>query len=41
MPYDERLIGMDLDRIHEQLKLLEAYTQLTLASFGEFGEEVT
>jgi hypothetical protein len=41
IPYDDRLIGMDLDRIHQQIKLLEAYTQRTLSSFGEYSEEVT
>lgn len=41
MPYDDRLVGVDLDKIHEQLKLLEQFTQKTLSSFGEFSEEVT
>lgn len=41
MPYDDRLVGIDLDRVHEQLKLLETYTGKNLSSFGEYSEEVT
>jgi hypothetical protein len=40
MPYDDRLVGMDLDKVHEQLRLLESFTHRTVSSFGEFSEEV-
>jgi hypothetical protein len=41
MPYEDTLIGMDLDRLHQQIKLYEAYTQRKLSSFGEYSEEAT
>ncbi|KAI6199813.1 hypothetical protein M3Y96_00666800 [Aphelenchoides besseyi] len=37
--YSESQVGVDLDQLHQQIQLLEAYAQRKLASFGDYSEE--
>ncbi|KAI6213582.1 hypothetical protein M3Y94_00166900 [Aphelenchoides besseyi] len=37
--YNENQVGVDLDQLHQQIQLLEAYAQRKLASFGDYSEE--